>query len=65
MAEHKGIVYVVRAAPGEHHWIWTAYTTPDRPRTGDIICPKRRAELAACQAIDAWLRANPPAGKAS
>jgi len=56
--EHKGIEYTIRAR-GPNEWTWTIYPKQGRPREGQVTGSRERAEKAAIDAIDTWLKSNP------
>jgi hypothetical protein len=58
--EHQGIEYMIRARLGANEWTWTVYLPGGKTKQGDVTGTRARAERAATNAIDIWLRANKP-----
>jgi hypothetical protein len=54
--EHRGIEFVVRARPGKNEWTWTIYPAGAVASEGNFKGARKRAVLAACAAIDKWLK---------
>jgi hypothetical protein len=58
--DHQGIEYMIRARPGANEWTWTVYLPEGQTKQGNVTGVRARAERAAINAIDTWLRANKP-----
>jgi hypothetical protein len=58
--EHRGIDYMIRATLDPNEWTWMVYLPNGKTKQGNVKGVRARAEAAAKQAIDVWLRANKP-----
>jgi hypothetical protein len=51
---------MIRATLDPNLWTWTVYLPNGKTKQGNVKGVRARAEAAAKQAIDVWLRANKP-----